>query len=412
MQTVLLFSFLLIAGLVGSQLLPASAVQTREAVALGTMTALSFIMIHVGFEFEIDKKRPRQYAWDACVAFTAAGLPWLLCAGYFVFAMMPRAVWSHPDAWKESLVQGLFAAPTSAGVLFSMLAAAGLAGTWLFEKARVLAIFDDLGTILLMIPMKIMLGGVQWQLAVVVLVLVALLAMSWFYLHEIEIPTTWPWVVGYAVVITIACHGIYLGSLKIDPSVPAHLEVLLPAFALGCMMKRRQGDDPHVDDARPGHQEGPADPTEQRVATIISAVFMVLVGLSMPSILTQDGTAPREMLKFEDVSRDVVAATHAFPGWGMIAVHVIAITILSNVGKMFIALCYRGEASRKERLAIAIGMFPRGEVGAGVLIVALSYGIAGPALTVAVLSLAVNLMGTGLFILVVKKLLATKEPAV
>ena len=56
----------------------------------------------------------------------------------------------------------------------------------------------------------------------------------------------------------------------------------------------------------------------------------------------------------------------------MIAVHVLAITVLSNLGKVFPAFCYRREASFRERLAVAICMFPRGEVGAGVLAVSLS----------------------------------------
>jgi hypothetical protein len=51
-------------------------------------------------------------------------------------------------------------------------------------------------------------------------------------------------------------------------------------------------------------------------------------------------------------------------------------------------------------------MFPRGEVGAGVLVVSLSYGIAGPTLLVAVLSLTLNLLLTGVFILIVRKLIA------
>ena len=42
-----------------------------------------------------------------------------------------------------------------AGILFSMLEAAGMKETWLFQKARVLAIFDDLDTILLMVPLKV-----------------------------------------------------------------------------------------------------------------------------------------------------------------------------------------------------------------------------------------------------------------
>ncbi len=406
MGKVLLFSFLLIVGLVGSQFLPGDAVHAREAITLGTMAALAFIMIHVGFEFELDRSRPRKYVWDATVAFIAAGLPWLLCAIYFVFAMMPRSLWLQGDAWKESLLQGLFAAPTSAGVLFSMLAAAGLSTTWLFGKAKVLAIFDDLGTILLIIPMKILLVGAQWQLGVIVIILAALLVISWVYLHEISLPCTWPWVIGYAVVLTVVCHGIYLGSKAIDPAVPVQLEVLLPAFALGCIMKHRHGD-PHVDDDRPGHQEGLAAPTEQRVATIISALFMVLVGLSMPSIISHAGGGQSSsVLHYAGVATAEIDAKNHFPGWGMIAIHVAAVTVISNLGKMFSAFCYRKEASLTERMALSIGMYPRGEVGAGVLVIALSYGIEGPVLTVAVLSLAVNLMGTGLFIVAVKKLLA------
>jgi hypothetical protein len=63
------------------------------------------------------------------------------------------------------------------------------------------------------------------------------------------------------------------------------------------------------------------------------------------------------------------------------------------------ALCYRHEASWRERVALAIGMWPRGEVGAGVLVVSLGYGLGGPMITVAMLSLALNLVLTGEFIL-------------
>ena len=73
---------------------------------------------------------------------------------------------------------------------------------------------------------------------------------------------------------------------------------------------------------------------------------------------------------------------------------------------MFPLLCYRREATLRERLALCICMFPRGEVGGGVLVISIAYGMGGPAITVASLSLAVNLLCTGLFILVVKKLLA------
>ena len=44
-------------------------------------------------------------------------------------------------------------------------------------------------------------------------------------------------------------------------------------------------NNPHVDDIREGHQEGPERPQEQTVSTIVSGVFMLLVGLSMPPML-------------------------------------------------------------------------------------------------------------------------------
>ena len=92
--------------------------------------------------------------------------------------------------------------------------------------------------------------------------------------------------------------------------------------------------------------------------------------------------------------------------WGWIAIHVIIVTLLSNLGKIFPLFCYRKEAHWKERLALSVGMFPRGEVGAGVLIISISYGIGGPMITVAMLSLALNLLLTGVFIVAVKKLLS------
>jgi Kef-type K+ transport system membrane component KefB len=412
-RKVLLYSLLLIGGLVASQFLGAAPHSIALAIKLLTMAALAFIMIHVGYEFEIDKARPGQYAWDFFVAMTAASLPWIFCGIYFALAMAPRGLWSHPDLWKEAMLEGLFAAPTSAGVLFSMLAAAGLAATWLFRKARILAIFDDLGTLLLIIPLKIMFLGARWQLAVVIFVMVGLLWVSWKYLHRARMPISWPWVLSYAAGITLICGLIEFASERVDPDLPIHIEVLLPAFAVGCIMGRPRGADPHQDDARENIEEGPEDPQEQRVSTIISAAFMLLVGLSMPSILGGSGTSPGHgALEFAGAPQELVEAKRAFPGWSMIAFHVIVITVLSNLGKMVPAFCYRREASFRERLGLAIGMWPRGEVGAGVLVIAVTYGLSGPTLTVAVLSLSLNLLCTGLFIVIVKKLIAAQPAAV
>jgi len=92
----------------------------------------------------------------------------------------------------------------------------------------------------------------------------------------------------------------------------------------------------------------------------------------------------------------------------------VILTIPSNLGKTFPAFCYRREAHRPHRLAVAIGMWPRGEVGAGVLVLSLSYGIGGPIVTVAMLSLALNLALTGVFILILKEFIkgVPESPAV
>jgi Kef-type K+ transport system membrane component KefB len=391
MRKVALFSVLLIGGLIASQTLPGiadnSSPALQEGVRLLTVFCLGFIMIHVGYEFEIDRTNLRQYVVDYGVAATAAAFPWIFCALYFVFVMGS----GPPDTlqtWKESLLVSRFAAPTSAGILFSMLAAAGLSATWLFRKARVLAIFDDLDTVLLMIPLKMLIVGLRWQLAVIVMLMVAQLWLAWRYLHIVRAPVTWPWVFAYAAAIVVVSEAIYLGSRLFDDTIPMHIEVLLPAFVLGCMLARPAGTDVHVDDAREGHQEGPESAGEQRVATLVSAVFMVLVGLSMPPI-----------------------ASGAM-GWGALAVHTVVITALANLGKMFPLFCYRSVAQWRERLALCIGMWPRGEVGAGVLVVSLAYGIGGATVTVATLGLALNLLCTGFFIYAVQRLLRTDTRSV
>ena len=58
--------------------------------------------------------------------------------------------------------------------------------------------------------------------------------------------------------------------------------------------------------------------------------------------------------------------------WGWITIHVIIVTLLTNLSKIFPLFCYRNEAHWKERLALLVGMFPRGEVGAGVQIISIS----------------------------------------
>ncbi len=424
MKKVLLYSILLLLGLLLSQLLPAhlgSAAGTYEnIVRILTMIGLACIMIHVGYEFDIDKSKLRTYGFDAFVATTAAFFPWILCTLYFVLVILPRPATQELGVWKEALIASLFSAPTSAGVLFSMLAAAGLAATWVYRKARILAIFDDLVVVLMMVPVKIAMVGARWQLAVVVVIVFTLLAIAWKFLHRFRLPITWGWTLTYAVAIAGISELIYAATKSIDQSMPIHIEVLLPAFVLGCIIVRQRATGQPLTPADDHHDDVLAQPAEKHATTIVSACFMVLVGLSMPLFINQIGTAPPSPANLPLTGQAAQAAIEAdaIPlgnflrqltlqmGWGQIILHVLAITFLCNLGKMFPAFCYRKETTPRQRLALAIGMWPRGEVGAGVLVVSLGYGIGGPILVIALLSLALNLCLTGLFILTIKKILS------
>jgi Kef-type K+ transport system membrane component KefB len=431
MRKVFLFSMLLLLGLAGSQWLPGSIGEAYSVVGdfvrFLTMAALSFIMIRVGYEFNIDKSRLSKYGWDYVVAFTAASLPWIFVALYFVFILLPPGTWETAAAWKETLLAGRFAAPTSAGVLFSMFAAAGLSATWLFHKARILAIFDDLDTVLLMIPLKMLMVGLAWQLGMIMFMIVAMLSVAYVFLHKFRIPVTWPWVLFYALIITGASELIYYGSQITDESVPVHVEVLLPAFVLGCVIAypKRHADAAESLDTKEDY-EIINTAAERRVSTIVAAAFMLLVGLSMPMIPNVRSTSVEQPASkslestlrgagvpaSENAAGDIgstqqigrISAAQPPMGWKQIILHVILITFLANLGKMFPAFCYRREAHWRERLAVAIGMWPRGEVGAGVLVLSVSYGIGGPLVTVAMLSLALNLLLSGVFILMAKQL--------
>ncbi len=358
MIQVLIYSGLLIAGMIGSQILNLSTM--AGSVTLLTMVCLAYIMIEVGLEFTIDKKRLKSYGTDYLVAATAAAFPWIFCAIYFVFVFNAE--------WKEALLIGRFAAPTSAGVLFTMLAAAGLASTWIYKKARVLAIFDDLDTVLFMIPLKIMIVGLKPELGLVVIIIFLLLVAAYKWLHVLRIPTGKGWILFYGVMIAGACDLFYRIT-------HVHLEVLLPAFALGCMIYF-------------SHKSSVEDHEISKVETSldhgIKYLFMFLVGMSLPKI------------ELGGLS------------WQTVGLHVLALTVLSNLGKCYASFCYKKEATLRERIALSVGMFPRGEVGAGVLLVSIGYGMTGFPVTVAALSLALNLLLTGIFIAVIMKLIKQK----
>ena len=372
---------LLMVGLLLSQVLPTvmgeSYATLSEVVYILLGTCLAFIMINVGREFELDKSNVGSYIKDYCVAMLAAAAPWILIAIYYVLFLLPSDLWSSGDAWKETLLLSRFAAPTSAGILFSMLAAIGLQRSWIYRKIQVLAIFDDLDTILLMIPLQIAMIGLHWQMGVILFVVIGLLWFGWKKMSSYSMRQDWWAILIYAVIVFGVIHTIYIVTKKLfDADDALHIEVLLPAFVLGMVIKRE-------------HKESKSD---ENITTAISLLFMLLVGMSMPQISASAHAVG-----------DSIMASQPMPSWGVIALHVVAVSILSNIGKLVPMLFYRNH-SIKERLALSIGMFTRGEVGAGVIFIALGYSIGGAALLISVLTLVLNLVLTGVFVLIVKRL--------
>lgn len=385
MRKVLSFSAFLMVGLFVSQYLPLWAGGSYDAVKTASnvllYVCLSFIMINVGREFEVDKSRWKSYANDYFIAMATAAMPWILIAVYYVFVLLPSEYWNSWEAWKENLLLSRFAAPTSAGILFTMLAAIGLKASWIYKKIQVLAIFDDLDTILLMIPLQIMMIGLRWQLLAIIFIVFLLLSFGWKQLGKYNWRQDWKAILIYSVVVFLFTHSIYMISKHFyGESGSIHVEVLLPAFVLGMVMKHKEHD----------------TPMEQKVSTGISFIFMFLVGVSMPRFLGID---------FAEVASvdSSLTGSQEMMSWSMIIFHVIIVSLLSNIGKLIPVFFYR-ERNLRERLALSIGMFTRGEVGAGVIFIALGYNLGGPALIISVLSIVLNLILTGIFVVWVKKL--------
>ncbi|WP_455586332.1 sodium:proton antiporter [Bacteroides sp.] len=385
MRKVLSFSLFLIVGLIVSQFLPVmagggyGAVKTVANILL--YICLGFIMINVGREFEVDKLRWKSYAEDYFIAMATAAMPWFLIALYYIFVLLPPEFWNSWEAWKENLLLSRFAAPTSAGILFTMLAAIGLKSSWIYKKIQVLAIFDDLDTILLMIPLQIMMIGLRWQLIIVILIVFLLLSFGWKQLSRYNWRQDWKAILFYSTLVFVATQTLYLVSKNLyGEEGSIHIEVLLPAFVVGMIMKHKEID----------------TPLEHKVSTGVSFLFMFLVGMSMPHFIGVD---------FADTHQGVYSVTGSqeMMPWGVIAVHVLIVSLLSNIGKLFPVFFYR-DRKLSERLALSIGMFTRGEVGAGVIFIALGYNLGGPALVISVLTIVLNLILTGIFVLWVRKL--------
>lgn len=361
MRLVYVFCLFLLAGMFCSQLFDLSG--AHYLIAFLSNLCLAYIMIEVGLEFSFDKKHARHYVWDYVVAATAATVPWLLCFLYF------QSVFG--GKWQETLLIARFAAPTSSGILFSMLGAAGLATTWFFRKVQVLAILDDLDTIILLVPLQFLLQGTGVNQLLVVSGIIGMLVLAWFCMKRLRLPVGRLWIFGYALVLAILTQWLWLGF-------DVEIEILLPGFVLGTLLYN-----PHMS-KKYAHEHAYMEPQERPLRTFdrgVKIAFLFLVGLFLPRISLENNSL-----------------------WFLLG-HVVLVTLLMNLGKCFPMLCYRKEASLPVRVSLGIAMFPRGEVGGGILVLALEHGVkASTTLDVAALALSLNLLLTGLFISLVLKL--------
>jgi len=190
-------------------------------------------------------------------------------------------------------------------------------------------------------------------------VLFSMLAAAYFFLHKVHNPVAWPWVMAYAGGITGLSEVVYQGSKLIDESVTIHIVVILPAFVLGCVMvypKANAGESLESGDSYNGC-DAIDTPQERHVVTLVAAFFMVLVGLSMSMIPIGDSEtrvgAMTEQIEptLHGAGAPTAEAAAAKTGaaqqtgrvtavqppmsWAQIVMHVLIITIISNIGKLF-----------------------------------------------------------------------------
>lgn len=329
-----------------------------------TRLFLSYILMEVGLEFIINKRKWPSYIFDFFVAATAAILPWIFCFLYFLYL-------GH-DPWKETLLVSLFAAPTSSGILFTMLAAAGLATTWVFRKVQVLAILDDVVTILLIVPIQLVLVGPRWELFVAILITFALLGLGYRFLHQIKIPVKRTWILFYSLLLVAFLEWVYR-------TVQLEIAPLLPAFIFGCLLYN-----PHSKQGKYLHEHAYIEPQGKvwiLFDRVIKILFMLFVGLVLPRVHFSE-------LSLNGLMRDV-----------------LVIAILSNIGKCVLIFFYKKESHLRQRIAVCLGMFIRGEMAAGVFALSVQHGISDYITTVVVLSLILNLLLTSLLITCAVKLI-------
>ena len=123
---------------------------------------------------------------------------------------------------------------------------------------------------------KMMVLGFQPKLVILVLAVVAFLAAAYFWIHWLNVPTGNGCIALYAILV-------WLITFAFDYVTDLHLEVLIPAFALGCIIKSNHlhGSADYETTTHPlkqGHD------WEAVLDAVVKGGFMLLAGMAMPRI--------------------------------------------------------------------------------------------------------------------------------
>lgn len=357
MKWILFFNLAIICGLICSQVVDIGS--QKDWVLFVSQSLLSYILIEVGVEFTL-KKNIRSYLKDHLVAFFLAMIPWGLTALYF-YVRTPTTI-------EESIQVARFSSPTASGMLFSMLTAAGIGTTWLFKKIEVLAIIDDLDAILIFIPLKLLFFGYQGSLLFIFFLSITFLTVGIIFLHKLPLKSTRPFMLLYALIITsLISYLNFVYGIEID--------ILLPSFALGMLLVNPHQFDPHL---RYRHEHAYFEPQQKLYRGMhlsLKLIFMFSIGLLVPLINLSQYSLLTLLLDS------------------------LMLSLILIMGKAIPVLCLFSELSLKERLALVMGLSPRGEIGVYIIAALAGTSMGEYGIHLAGLTFVINLSLSALFVL-------------
>jgi Kef-type K+ transport system membrane component KefB len=305
-------------------LIPASG-PTADVIAILAELGVLILLFEIGLETDLRDMR-RVGGPAAAVAGVGVALPFF--AGYLYWSHVPHGMGDPNSIGAAAIFLGAALTATSVGITARVLSDLGQLGS---TEGRIIlgaAVLDDvLGLVILTVVSGIAAGGtvspmgVGRILAVAVgFLVIAVAAGGWVaprvfrFVGRMKVRHAVP-VVGLAICFALAALADLAGSA-----------LIMGAFAAGIILDRT--------DHRPDIEE-----RVRPVGALLTPIFFVSVGSALD-------------IRLLDPSR---------PGGGHLLLIALGVTVLAILGK--VAAGWAAPWARFRRLAVGIGMVPRGEVG-------------------------------------------------